>query len=86
MPWLCQDGHLKTILEGISELASDKVIAEDELAGLQSILVKVLSHFKDLEDVFSLVGFWTDLMLDILQLWPVTLPLPVHQHAIPIFR
>ncbi|XVF77393.1 hypothetical protein PTKIN_Ptkin14bG0039400 [Pterospermum kingtungense] len=51
------DGYLKTILEEISELASDKVIAEDELAGLQSILVKVLSHFKDLEDVFSLNHF-----------------------------
>ncbi|XP_022733809.1 UPF0505 protein C16orf62 homolog isoform X2 [Durio zibethinus] len=51
------DGHLKTILEGISELACDQVIAEDELAGLQSILVKVLSHFEDLEDVFSLNHF-----------------------------
>ncbi|XWS11244.1 hypothetical protein CRYUN_Cryun38cG0067500 [Craigia yunnanensis] len=51
------DGHLKTILEGISEIACDKVIAEDEMLGLQSILVKVLSHFKDLEDVFSLNHF-----------------------------
>ncbi|MBA0606684.1 hypothetical protein Godav_019116, partial [Gossypium davidsonii] len=49
------DGHLKTILEGISKLASDKVLAEDELASLQSILVKLLSHFKDLEHVFSLL-------------------------------
>ncbi|TYG51245.1 hypothetical protein ES288_D10G242500v1 [Gossypium darwinii] len=49
------DGHLKTILEGISKLASDKVLAEDELASLQSILVKLLSHFKDLEHVFSLI-------------------------------
>ncbi|PPD78965.1 hypothetical protein GOBAR_DD24112 [Gossypium barbadense] len=49
-----EDGHLKTILEGISKLASDKVLAEDELASLQSILVKLLSHFKDLEHVFSL--------------------------------
>ncbi|XVF03816.1 hypothetical protein REPUB_Repub05bG0025600 [Reevesia pubescens] len=51
------DVHLKTILERISELASDKVIAEDELAGLQSVLVKLLSHFKDLEDVFTLSHF-----------------------------
>ncbi|XP_012460986.1 uncharacterized protein LOC105780964 isoform X1 [Gossypium raimondii] len=51
------DGHLKTILEGISKLASDKVLAEDELASLQSILVKLLSHFKDLEHVFSLNHF-----------------------------
>ncbi|KAG8502780.1 hypothetical protein CXB51_000578 [Gossypium anomalum] len=49
------DGHLNTILEGISKLASDKVLAEDELASLQSILVKLLSHFKDLEHVFSLI-------------------------------
>ncbi|XP_021287819.1 UPF0505 protein C16orf62 homolog isoform X2 [Herrania umbratica] len=51
------DGQLRTILEGILKLACDKVIAEDELAGLQSILVKLLSHFKDLENVFSLNHF-----------------------------
>ncbi|EOY12279.1 Uncharacterized protein TCM_030833 isoform 2 [Theobroma cacao] len=51
------DGQLKTILEGILKLACGKVIAEDELAGLQSILVKLLSHFKDLENVFSLNHF-----------------------------
>ncbi|XVE50697.1 hypothetical protein DITRI_Ditri01bG0184100 [Diplodiscus trichospermus] len=51
------DGHLRTILERISELACAKVITEDELAGLQSVLLKVLSHFKDLEDVFSLDHF-----------------------------
>ncbi|PPD91888.1 hypothetical protein GOBAR_DD11156 [Gossypium barbadense] len=54
---LLKDDHLKTILEGISKLASDKVLAEDELASLQSILVKLLSHFKDLEHVFSLNHF-----------------------------
>ncbi|PPS00604.1 hypothetical protein GOBAR_AA20061 [Gossypium barbadense] len=54
---ISEDGHLKTILEGISKLASDKVLAEDELASLQSILVKLLSHFKDLEHVFSLNHF-----------------------------
>ncbi|GMJ05078.1 hypothetical protein like AT1G50730 [Hibiscus trionum] len=52
-----QDGHLKTILEWVSKLASDKVLTEDELASLQSILVKLLSHFKDLEHVFSLNHF-----------------------------
>ncbi|XP_039026976.1 VPS35 endosomal protein sorting factor-like isoform X3 [Hibiscus syriacus] len=51
------DGHLKTILEWISKLASDKVLAEDELASLQSILVKLLSHFKNVEHVFSLNHF-----------------------------
>ncbi|KAL4272836.1 hypothetical protein GQ457_13G002070 [Hibiscus cannabinus] len=51
------DDHLKTILECISKLASDKVLAEDELSSLQSILVKLLSHFKDLEHLFSLNHF-----------------------------
>lgn len=49
--------HLSTILERISELASEKVIVEDELASLQSILMKLLSHYKDLEEVFSLNHF-----------------------------
>ncbi|GKV38764.1 hypothetical protein SLEP1_g46642 [Rubroshorea leprosula] len=51
------DSHLDTILERISELACGKEIVEDELASLESILVKLLSHFKDLEDVFALNHF-----------------------------
>ncbi|KAK0601095.1 hypothetical protein LWI29_021278 [Acer saccharum] len=51
------DNHLKTILEGISERACNKEIVEDEVVGLQSILMKLLSHFKDLEDLFALCHF-----------------------------
>ncbi|KAJ7963774.1 UPF0505 protein C16orf62-like [Quillaja saponaria] len=51
------DKHLNTILEGISERAWNKGINEDELASLQSILLKLLSFFKCLEDVFALDHF-----------------------------
>ncbi|XP_027329733.1 UPF0505 protein C16orf62 homolog isoform X3 [Abrus precatorius] len=48
------DNLLNTILEGISERAYNKGVTEDEMLSLQSLLVKLLSHFKCLEDVFSL--------------------------------
>ncbi|GMY31180.1 VPS35 endosomal protein sorting factor-like isoform X1 [Fagus crenata] len=51
------DNHLNTILGGISKRAYNKGVTEDELANLQSILVKLLTHFKGLEDVFSLNHF-----------------------------
>lgn len=52
---LCQDNHLKIILEGISKRTWNKGVTEDEMPSLQSLVVKLLSHFKHLEDVFSLV-------------------------------
>ncbi|KAJ0045103.1 hypothetical protein Pint_04081 [Pistacia integerrima] len=52
-----QDNHLNTILEGISERACCKEIVEDEVVGLQSILTKFLSHFRNLEDVLALGHF-----------------------------
>lgn len=52
---LCQDNHLNTILEGISKRAWNKGVVEDEMLSLQSLVVKLLSHFKHLEDVFCLV-------------------------------
>ncbi|KAJ0102793.1 hypothetical protein Patl1_04144 [Pistacia atlantica] len=52
-----QDNHLNTILEGISERACCKEIVEDEVVGLQSILMKFLSHFRNLEDVLALGHF-----------------------------
>lgn len=51
------DNHLKTILEGISKRACHKEIHEDELEGLKSILMKLLSHFTDLHDVLALDHF-----------------------------
>lgn len=47
------DNHLNTILKGISERACNKEIVDNDVVGLQSILMKLLSHFKDLEDVFA---------------------------------
>ncbi|RXI03462.1 hypothetical protein DVH24_004114 [Malus domestica] len=51
------DDHLSSILEGISKRACTKGIADDELATLQSILVKLLSYCKDIEDMFSMNHF-----------------------------
>ncbi|KAK7371999.1 hypothetical protein VNO80_05366 [Phaseolus coccineus] len=51
------DNHLNAILEGISNRAWNKTVTEDEMLSLQSLIVKLLSHFKHLEDVFSLVQF-----------------------------
>lgn len=51
------DNHLKIILEGISKRTWNKGVTEDEMPSLQSLVVKLLSHFKHLEDVFSLDQF-----------------------------
>ncbi|KAB5521161.1 hypothetical protein DKX38_025480 [Salix brachista] len=51
------DNHLKTILEGISKRACHKEIHEDELESLESILMKLLSHFTDLNNVLALDHF-----------------------------
>ncbi|XP_068312077.1 uncharacterized protein [Pyrus communis] len=51
------DDHLSSILEGISKRACTKGIADDDLATLQSILVKLLSYCKDIEDIFSMNHF-----------------------------
>ncbi|BBH02020.1 hypothetical protein Prudu_012459 [Prunus dulcis] len=51
------DDHLNSILEGISKRACSEEIADDEMATLQSILVKLLSYYKDLEDIFSMNHF-----------------------------
>ncbi|CAJ1971428.1 unnamed protein product [Sphenostylis stenocarpa] len=51
------DNHLNSILEGISNRAWNKGVTEDEMLSLQSLMVKLLSHFERLEDVFSLVQF-----------------------------
>ncbi|KAG6689736.1 hypothetical protein I3842_11G189400 [Carya illinoinensis] len=51
------DNHLNTILGGILNRACNKAVAEDELESLQTILMKLLNHFKGLEDVFALNHF-----------------------------
>jgi len=50
-----QDNHILNVLEGVAMLARDKAFTEEELGSLQSILVKLVSHFEDLEDLFGLV-------------------------------
>ncbi|KAI9073278.1 hypothetical protein K1719_044764 [Acacia pycnantha] len=50
------DNLLNTILEGISRCAC-KGVTEDEMLSLQNLLVKLLSHFTCLEDVFLLNHF-----------------------------
>ncbi|XP_004294391.1 PREDICTED: UPF0505 protein C16orf62 homolog [Fragaria vesca subsp. vesca] len=51
------DDQLKSILEGISIRAGTQGIAEDELTTLQSILVKLLSYYKVLEDIIAMTPF-----------------------------
>ncbi|PRQ31929.1 putative vacuolar protein sorting-associated protein [Rosa chinensis] len=51
------DDHLNSILEGISNRACSQGIAEDELTTLQSILVKLLSYYEDLQDVIAMTPF-----------------------------
>ncbi|KAK2454629.1 VPS35 endosomal protein sorting factor [Trifolium repens] len=54
---LCQDNHLDIILRGISERASNGGVTVNEMSSLQSLMVKLLSHFECLEDVFCLNHF-----------------------------
>lgn len=51
------NNHLDIILRGISERASNGGITVDEMSSLQSLLMKLLSHFECLEDVFCLNHF-----------------------------
>ncbi|XP_048130945.1 VPS35 endosomal protein sorting factor-like isoform X2 [Rhodamnia argentea] len=46
--------HILNVLEGIAMQARDKAFTEEELGSLQSILVKFVSHFEDLEELFAL--------------------------------
>ncbi|XP_056163960.1 uncharacterized protein LOC115666138 isoform X2 [Syzygium oleosum] len=48
------DNHILNVLEGIAMHARDKAFTEEELGSVQSILVKLVSHFEDLEDLFAL--------------------------------
>ncbi|KAA8523649.1 hypothetical protein F0562_010072 [Nyssa sinensis] len=52
------DNYLNIILDGILKRACDEVVAENELTILQSIFVKLLTHFDNLEDIFALKNFF----------------------------
>ncbi|KAJ9153808.1 hypothetical protein P3X46_027210 [Hevea brasiliensis] len=51
------DNYLNNLLEGLYTRACNKEIVEDEQGSLQSILLKLLYHFKDLDSVFALKHF-----------------------------
>lgn len=46
------------IMDGIVKRACNEGIAENELISLQSIFLKLLAHFNNLEDIFTLVGLF----------------------------
>lgn len=52
---LYQENHLDALLDNIVYLARDQFLSEEEQASLQSIILKLLSHFEDLQKVLSLV-------------------------------
>lgn len=51
------DNKLNMILDGIVKRACNEGIAENELISLQSIFLKLLAHFNNLEDIFTLSHF-----------------------------
>ncbi|OAY28461.1 VPS35 endosomal protein-sorting factor-like isoform X3 [Manihot esculenta] len=51
------DNYLNTLLEGLYTRACNKEIVNDEQRILQSILLKLLYHFKDLDIIFALKHF-----------------------------
>ncbi|KAJ8527668.1 hypothetical protein K7X08_015119 [Anisodus acutangulus] len=51
------NSFLDSILDGIFERTSDEEIGENELSSLQSILLKLLNHFDNLENILQLNHF-----------------------------
>ncbi|CAH2036358.1 unnamed protein product [Thlaspi arvense] len=51
------ENHLDALLDDIVTLARDKFLSEEEQASLQSIILKLLSYFEDLQEVLSLNHF-----------------------------
>ncbi|XP_049350049.1 uncharacterized protein LOC125814625 isoform X1 [Solanum verrucosum] len=51
------DSYLDSILDGIFERTLDEEIGENELSSLQSILLKLLNHFDNLENILRLNHF-----------------------------
>ncbi|XP_048235004.1 VPS35 endosomal protein-sorting factor-like isoform X2 [Ricinus communis] len=57
MDEVIQDNYLNILLEGLYTRACSKEAVEDEQGCLQSIMLKLLSHLKDLNNVLSLKHF-----------------------------
>lgn len=51
------NSYLESILDGIFERTLDDEIGENELSSLQSILLKLLNHFDNLEIILQLNHF-----------------------------
>ncbi|KAK4343998.1 hypothetical protein RND71_037092 [Anisodus tanguticus] len=54
------NSYLDSILDGIFERTSDEEIGENELSSLQSILLKLLNHFDNLENILQLVDYGSE--------------------------
>ncbi|KAG5392105.1 hypothetical protein IGI04_022068 [Brassica rapa subsp. trilocularis] len=72
-----QENHLDALLNDIVTLARDKFLSEEEQASLQSIILKLLSHFEDLQKVLSLNHF-----IEILDLMSGTSKKSVNMHLL----
>ncbi|XP_060209136.1 uncharacterized protein LOC132636334 isoform X3 [Lycium barbarum] len=57
MKKVIQNSYLDSILDGILERTSNDEIGENGLSSLQSILLKLLNHFDNLEDILQLNHF-----------------------------
>ncbi|CAA7048419.1 unnamed protein product [Microthlaspi erraticum] len=69
--------HLDALLDDIVTLARDKFLSEEEQASLQSIILKLLSHFEDLQEVLPLNHF-----IEILDLMSGTSKSSVNMHLL----
>ncbi|XP_056844300.1 uncharacterized protein LOC108854015 [Raphanus sativus] len=71
------ENHLDALLDNIVYLARDQFLSEEEQASLQSIILKLLSHFEDLQKVLSLNHF-----IEILDLMSGTSKKIVNMHLL----
>lgn len=55
-----QDLYLSSALSQIFERLCNEVVTENEVASLQSIVVKLVTHFDDMQYVFDLVSLALD--------------------------
>ncbi|XP_010500650.1 PREDICTED: UPF0505 protein-like isoform X2 [Camelina sativa] len=73
------ENHLDALLDDIVSLACDEFLSEEEQASLQSIILKLLSHFDNLQEVLNLNHF-----IEILDLMSGTSKSSVNMHLLTI--
>ncbi|XP_019090742.1 PREDICTED: UPF0505 protein-like isoform X2 [Camelina sativa] len=71
------ENHLDALLDDIVSLACDDFLSEEEQASLQSIILKLLSHFENLQEVLNLNHF-----IEILDLMSGTSKSSVNMHLL----